>query len=156
MEQIETTQRTILVADDNQSVVMILERVLKHEGYAVITAGDGLEALEKAFAHRPDVILLDIVMPILDGYEVCRRLHAHADTTKIPVVFLTVKGQVNALPSDLKDRQILEGRIQERLDGFDAGAIDFLCKPIIAKDVIARVNKIVRVLSPRDTRRAQS
>jgi two-component system alkaline phosphatase synthesis response regulator PhoP/two-component system response regulator VicR len=134
------TETHILVVDDNRSVVRIIQVLLQKEGFEVLTAFDGLEALQKAQEEKPDLIILDVVMPKMDGYEVCRLLQDDPDTAAIPVLMLTVKGQVD--DPDL-DERALEMGIQERMDGYDAGALEFLSKPIKAKELLDRVKTLL-------------
>jgi DNA-binding response OmpR family regulator len=136
------SKRRILVVDDNHSVVKLLELVLQKEGYTVLSAFDGLEGYQAACREKPDLILLDVIMPEMDGYEVCRRLQAREDTENIPVIFLTVKGDVDGVTSRQK-KWIISQRIQERIEGFQAGAIEFLCKPIVAKEVLKQVKQVL-------------
>lgn len=134
------TETHILVVDDNRSVVRIIQVLLQKEGFEVLTAFDGLEALQKAQEEKPDLIILDVVMPKMDGYEVCRLLQDDPDTAAIPVLMLTVKGQVD--DPDLDERALDTG-IQERMDGYEAGAIEFLSKPIKAKELLDRVKTLL-------------
>src|SRR5947209_4054610 len=103
----------ILIVDDNETNRDILKVLLTGHGYDVLHAGDGEEALAVATEHLPDLILLDVMMPKLDGIEVCRRLKANAALPFIPIILLTAK-------SDSKDV----------VDGLDAGADEYLSKPI--------------------------
>ncbi len=130
----------ILVVDDNQSLVRIIEALLERRGYEVLTAFDGMEGLDRAREAKPDLIILDIVMPRLDGYEVCRLLQNNVDTAAIPILMLTAKGQVD--DPDIDD-QTLDTRIQERMAGFDVGAIDFISKPVKAKELEERVKSLL-------------
>ncbi|MCK0439706.1 response regulator transcription factor [Gordonia alkaliphila] len=119
----------ILVVDDDRAVRESLRRSLTFNGYTVETAGDGLEALEKVVADRPDLIVLDVMMPRLDGLEVCRRLRAAGDD--LPILVLTARDSVS-----------------ERVSGLDAGADDYLPKPFAMEELLARL----RALSRRTTR----
>lgn len=132
----------ILVVDDNRSIVRIIEGVLIHEGYQVVTAYDGVEALDKARLHKPDLIVLDIVMPNMDGYEACRRLQSDKLTMHIPVLMLTVKGNIedDPRPDSLREWQ---AKVQERMRGFDVGAVEFMSKPVKAKELVARVKAVL-------------
>ena len=132
----------ILVVDDNHSIVRIIEQVLQNQGYQVLTAFDGDEGLKKAQQEKPDLIILDIVMPGMDGYAVCRHLQRERATASIPVIMLTVKGQVEEL-NTLEDKKALVIRVQERMAGYDAGAVEFLSKPITAKQLIERVKRVL-------------
>ena len=118
----------ILVVDDILPNVKLLEAKLKNEYYEVFTATSGQEALEKAAAERPDLILLDIMMPGMDGYEVCRRLKADKNLTHIPIVMVTA----------LTDPE-------DKVRGLEAGADDFLSKPINDTALMARVRSLVRL-----------
>jgi DNA-binding response OmpR family regulator len=134
------TKARIVIVDDNRSVVRIIQVLLQKEGFEVFTAFDGLEGLQKVREEKPDLIILDIVMPRMDGYEVCRLLQDDPDTATIPVLILTVKGQVD--DPDL-DERTLETSIRERMEGYEAGAVEFLSKPIKAKELLARVKTLL-------------
>jgi len=132
--------KSILVVDDNQSLVRLLEGVLKRNGYDVLTAFDGVEGLRAARRHKPDLVILDIVMPKMDGYEVCRELQQDSETASIPVIMLTVKGQVD---EPVIGETSLGARVQERLAGFEVGALDFISKPVKAADLLDRVRNLL-------------
>jgi putative two-component system response regulator len=118
----------ILVADDTESVRSLFDKLLTSDGHDVVSACDGVGALEAVRHHRPDVILLDVNMPAMDGLEVCRRLKADPATRLTPVVMVT--GQ-----SDLSDR----------LKGIEAGADEFLSKPVHPQELRVRVRSLSRV-----------
>jgi two-component system cell cycle response regulator len=118
----------ILVVDDIEANIRLLEAKLTSEYYEVITASDGLVALDLAVSADPDIILLDVMMPGLDGFEVCRRLKQDPATRHIPVVMVTA----------------LDGR-RDRLTGLEAGADDFLTKPIDDIALFARVRSLSRL-----------
>jgi two-component system cell cycle response regulator len=118
----------ILVVDDIQANVDVLEAKLSAEYYDVITATRGLKGFDLARREKPDIILLDVMMPDMDGFEVCRRLKADAETRHIPVLMLTA----------------LDGRA-DRLRGLDVGAEDFLTKPIDDVQLMARVRSLGRL-----------
>jgi adenylate cyclase len=120
----------ILVVDDTPSNVKLLADVLGARGYAVITAASGAEALETVDRERPDLVLLDVMMPGMSGYDVCRKLRANPATTMLPVVMVT------ALDPG-----------QERVKGIEAGADDFLSKPIHQPEILARVRSLLRIKS---------
>lgn len=138
-------QKRILVVDDNRSVVMLTEGVLRNEGFQVSTAFDGIDGLEKAVREKPDLIILDIEMPVMDGYEVCRRLQQNAPTAKIPILMLTVRGQLDTVPH--QDKRTYESRLAERNRGFEVGAIEFMSKPVQAKTLVAQVKRILWIYS---------
>ena len=113
----------ILLVDDDPGNLQILHHVLDGRGYKIFIAKNGESALSIARKLRPDLILLDIRMPIMDGYEVCRELGADPSTSEIPVIFL----------SALDDTQ-------SKVHGLELGAVDYITKPFQAEEVIARVN----------------
>ncbi|OON78897.1 response regulator transcription factor [Streptomyces tsukubensis] len=119
----------VLVADDEPEVRAAVEDGLTVEGYEVRGAGDGLAALTESATWQPDVIVLDIMMPVLDGLGVCRRLRAAGDRT--PVLVLTALDAVS-----------------ERVDGLDAGADDYLVKPFALDELVARVRALLRRAAP--------
>jgi len=126
----------ILVVDDNVSLVRMLEGVLHRQDFEVAVAYDGVQALAQVRAQTPDLIVLDIVMPRMDGYEVCRRLHDDPATAAIPVILLTVKGQVD---DPELDHAGLDARIAEQMAGYDVGAVDFIPKPVKAGELLERI-----------------
>ncbi len=130
----------ILVVDDNRSIVRLIEALLQKEGFTVLTAFDGLVGLRKAQEERPDLVILDIIMPKMDGYEVARLLQANPDTATIPLLMLTVKGQVD---DPNLDSEAIETGIREQMDGYEAGATEFLNKPIKAKELLHRVKTLL-------------
>ena len=118
----------ILVVDDIEPNVRLLEAKLTAEYYEVVTATNGVEALAKAAAESPDIILLDVMMPGMDGFQVCRRLKDDLATRHIPVVLITA----------------LDGR-EDRIAGLDAGAHEFLTKPIDDVMLLSRVRSLTRL-----------
>ncbi len=134
------TKARILVVDDDRPTVMIISSILKKQGYEVFTAFDGMNGLRKAHEVKPDLVVLDIMMPLMNGYEVCRRLQSNPDTADIAVLMLTAKGRIDAEAE--KPKQYFD-RIQDRLRGFDSGAMDFLTKPVKAKEVVRRVKALL-------------
>ena len=112
----------ILVVDDTPASLRLLTQLLSEHGYRVRPASDGTLALKSVVAKPPGLILLDVNMPGMDGYEVCRRLKAEARTNRIPVIFISASGDT--------------GR---KLDGFEAGGIDYITKPFEAEEVLARI-----------------
>ena len=123
-EMIVSTQPLILVADDEPRITKLVSIALSEEGFRVITASGGGEALAKAEEYRPDVVLLDIVMPDLDGIEVMRQLRA---TRPVPVILLTAKGST-----------------ADKAKGLDLGADDYVAKPFHPDELAARVRAVLR------------
>jgi adenylate cyclase len=129
----------ILVVDDTPPNVKLLADLLTAKGYAVVTAASGAEALARIEAERPDLVLLDVVMPGLSGYEVCQRIRANSAGGLLPVIMVT------ALDPG-----------QERVRGLEAGADDFLTKPINQAELLARVRSLLRIKTLYDTVQAQA
>jgi len=118
-----STPARILVVDDFPTNLHLLEGILLKQGYDVRLAPDGAFALQFVQTQQPDLILLDVNMPEIDGYEVCRRIKTDPDTQAIPVVFISALGET-----------------QDKLKGFAAGGVDYIAKPFHAEEVLARVN----------------
>jgi len=137
-----SSRARILVVDDNRSLVRVLERVLESEGFEVLTALDGPQGLRKARDEKPDLIILDVIMPDMDGYEVCRRLRRDRDTARIAVLMLT--------RLDLKR---FTSPDHERVEGVEAGPIDYLSKPVTAKGLVDRVRDLLSLGRPEEERR---
>jgi DNA-binding response OmpR family regulator len=114
----------ILVVDDDTTVSEVVARYLERDGYAVETVADGRDALERALAAPPDLVVLDLMLPGIDGLEVCRRLRALAP---VPIVILTARSQET-----------------DRIVGLDLGADDYVSKPFSTKELVARVRAVLR------------
>jgi two-component system alkaline phosphatase synthesis response regulator PhoP len=121
----------ILVVDDEIYIVHILDFSLGMEGYEVLTALDGEQALERAHAEHPDLIVLDIMMPKLDGYETCKMLKADPATKDIPVILLSAKGR----------------NVDQKV-GFEVGASDYITKPFSPRKLVERINALLGQTSP--------
>jgi two-component system, OmpR family, response regulator MprA len=121
---IEHSER-ILVVEDDRSVRDAVERALRFEGYHVATARDGAEALSAVLNDPPDAIVLDVMMPHVDGLEACRRIRARGDST--PILILTARHEVS-----------------DRVEGLDAGADDYLVKPFALDELLARIRALLR------------
>jgi CheY-like chemotaxis protein len=131
-----------LVVDDNRSTVRMLQLILHGEGYHVETAYEGYEALEKAPAAKPDIILLDVIMPGMNGHEVCEQLQSYPETKRPLVVFLTVKGSLD-MPETAA--AVMAQSIEDWGKGFDAGAVGFISKPFSASDILAEVTRALAI-----------
>ncbi len=123
---------TILVAEDDRQVREALGRILRFEGYEVVTVNDGAAALEAVDEHDPAAVVLDVMMPFVDGLETCRRLRARADHR--PVLMLTARDAVS-----------------DRVAGLDAGADDYLPKPFSLEELLARLRALLRRATSRST-----
>jgi class 3 adenylate cyclase/CheY-like chemotaxis protein len=132
-------QAKVLVVDDTPHNVKLLTDLLGVKGYAVASAATGEEALAKLAGEKPDLVLLDVMMPGLSGYDVCQRIRANPETALLPVVLVTSL-----------DPQ------QERVKGIEAGADDFLSKPINQPELFARVRSLLRVKALQDEVRRQA
>jgi adenylate cyclase len=129
----------ILVVDDTPRNVKLLADLLAVKGYSVVTALSGPEALHKIEQEQPDLVLLDVVMPEMSGYEVCRKLRETPETGILPVVMVTALDPA-----------------EERIKGIEAGADDFLTKPINQAELLARVKSLLRIKELYDTVQAQA
>lgn len=116
---------TILVAEDDPEIRTALERIFTYEGYSVHTANDGAAALEAVASHSPDLVVLDVMMPFVDGLEVCRRMRSRGDRT--PILMLTAREET-----------------ADRVAGLDAGADDYLAKPFELDELLARIRALLR------------
>lgn len=122
----------VLVVDDTPGNLQVVAEVLEQNGFEAALAADGALALEFAARERPDLILLDVLMPGLDGLEVCRRLKASEKTRSIPVIFLTALAEC-----------------EQVVQGFDAGGVDYVSKPFHAAELLARVRTHVELARAR-------
>lgn len=127
------TDAKILMVDDDRAVVELMAAVLGKAGYRFASAHDGIEGLEKAKEILPDLVILDISMPKMDGLEMCRRLRAEPETQRIPVVMFT----------GLADRSL-------RVKGLSAGANDFLTKPVDNTEILVRVGNLLKIKKYQD------
>ncbi len=122
------TQAKILVVDDEEKNVKLMEAILLPRGYEIVKAYNGEEALQQVAKQVPDLILLDVMMPIMNGFEVCKKLKDDPETRLIPIVIMTALGQV-----------------EDRVRGIEAGADDFLTKPVNRDELLARIQTSLRL-----------
>ena len=127
-----TSQPRVLVVDDDAGIASSLRRALLYEGYAVTVAADGDAALQRAHTDAPDLVILDVMLPGIDGIEVCRRLRADDD---VPVLMLTARDAT-----------------ADRVVGLDSGADDYLVKPFAYEELLARVRALLRRKPARSSR----
>jgi len=126
----------VLVVEDDRNVADVVVRYLEREGFDVVGVGDGYEALTRAEAEPPDIVVLDLMLPGLDGLEVCRRLRA---STPVPVIMLTARGEED-----------------DRIAGFEVGADDYVSKPFSPRELTARVKAVLRRASSPTIRAVES
>ena len=115
---------SVLVVEDDRNIAELLQMYLEKEGYAVTVANDGGQGLSKFRAIKPDLVLLDVMMPIMDGWAVCKAIRAESQT---PVIMLTAKGETD-----------------DKVAGLKSGADDYITKPIERKEVLARIEAVLR------------
>lgn len=125
MQQPTAAKKRVLVVDDERHIVRLVQVNLERQGYEVLTAYDGVECLEKAKAERPDLIVLDVMMPRMDGFEALQRLKTDPETSHIPVIMLTARAQ---------DRDVLKG--------YQYGADLYLTKPFSPLELISLVKRV--------------
>ena len=118
-------RKKILVVDDEDDILNFLELVLSEKGYDVATASGGQEALTKAQLERPDLVLLDIMMPQMDGWEVLKLLRVDEDTAEVPVAMLSARTEA-----------------RDRVQGLQEGAIDYICKPFSLSELLGKIEAI--------------
>ena len=122
-----SAKEKILIVDDEKDIVKLLEYNLKKEGFRTVTAYDGNEALEKAGREHPDLILLDVMLPEVDGLEVCKQIKKDPATRTVPVIMLTARSQET-----------------DKVIGLELGADDYVTKPFGVRELLARVKALLR------------
>ena len=115
---------SVLIVEDDRNIAELLQMYLEKEGYAATVAGDGGKGLEKFRAIKPDLVLLDVMMPVMDGWSLCRAIRAESQT---PVIMLTAKGETD-----------------DKVTGLKTGADDYITKPFEMKEVLARIEAVLR------------
>ena len=123
----------ILIVEDEKDIIKMLDYNLKKEGYRVIDARDGEDAIDSALRHHPDLILLDLMLPGIDGLEVCKTLKKEDKTAKIPVIMLTAKSQES-----------------DKVVGLEMGADDYVTKPFSPRELIARIKAVLRRVNEKE------
>ena len=120
--------KTVLIVEDDRHIAELLQMYLEKEGYAVTIASDGGQGLTKFRAIKPDLVLLDVMMPVMDGWAVCRNIRSES---RVPVIMLTAKGELD-----------------DKVNGLKAGADDYITKPFEMREVLARIEAVMRRSSP--------
>ncbi|MFB3896678.1 MAG: response regulator transcription factor [bacterium] len=128
--------KKVLVVDDEQDVLELLTYNLKQSGYEVLSAEDGKEALWKVRVFSPDAIVLDIMLPVIDGLEVCKTLKKDPQSSKIPIIMLTARGNE-----------------ADRIKGFESGADDYLVKPFSVRELILRIKRLLESDSKKSSKK---
>ncbi len=118
--------KTVLIVDDEPNIVLSVEFLMKREGHEVRTAGDGQEALDKIADDRPDLVILDVMMPRKNGFEVCAEIRTNPELAGLPILMLTAKG-----------------REAEMKKGLSLGADAYITKPFSTRDLVAKVNELL-------------
>lgn len=122
--------KKILIVEDEANIRELLRLYLEREGYTVLEAENGVEGIKKWKSDKPDMLLLDVMMPVMDGWAVCREIRAESD---VPIIMLTAKGET-----------------ADRVSGLEMGADDYIVKPLEMPEVIARVRAVFRRMAPND------
>ncbi|WP_283673135.1 response regulator transcription factor [Butyricicoccus sp. Marseille-Q5471] len=123
--------KKILIVEDEENIRELLRLYLEREGYAVIEAANGVEGIRCWKSEKPDMLLLDVMMPVMDGWAVCKEIRADSD---VPIIMLTAKGET-----------------MDRVGGLEMGADDYIVKPLDMREVIARVRAVFRRMTPEET-----
>jgi len=119
-------EKKILVIEDDPAISRLVDYSLRHEGYTVLSASNGLEGIRKAHNEAPDLIILDVMLPGMDGFEICHRLRAETDTAQLPILMFSAKAQEVDKDTVLK-----------------VGADDYLPKPAAPAEIVSRVEKLL-------------
>jgi DNA-binding response OmpR family regulator len=116
------SKKKILLVDDSSTVLLLHKMMLSDRGYELLTARNGQEAVDKALAERPDLIVMDVIMPKMSGFEACRALRAREETRGVPILLVTTRGA----PHEVKE-------------GFDSGCTDYITKPFNGDELLAKL-----------------
>ena len=127
LQRLSDTRQKILIVDDELDALTALKRALESDNYNVVEAVDGLSAIKKIKTEKPDIVLLDLMMPEIDGFEVCKRLKSDPLYKHVPIIMLTAKGENN-----------------DKIEGIEIGADDYICKPFDVDELVLRINNILR------------
>lgn len=116
--------KKILLVDDSSTALLLEQMILQESTYQLVTARDGREAIQKAVTERPDLILMDVVMPYLNGFDACRELRRREETSAIPIILVTTRGEQQSVEH-----------------GFASGCTDYLTKPLDASELLSKVRR---------------
>ncbi|NOR17050.1 response regulator [candidate division WOR-3 bacterium] len=131
IRKLSDTRTKILIVDDELDTLLPLKRALEMDDFNVIDAQDGVEALEKVRSEIPDLVLLDLMLPKINGFEVCQRLKHDEATSSIPIIMLTAKGETS-----------------DKVEGIEIGADDYVTKPFNLDELKARIKAVLRRTTP--------
>jgi len=118
--------KKILLVDDSETILQMEHMILQHDGYELVTARDGQEGVVKALELKPDLILMDVIMPRLDGFAAVRRLREHPDTSRVPIVMVTTKAEAESMET-----------------GYESGCSDYIIKPIDRVELVTKVKNLL-------------
>jgi len=118
--------KKILLVEDSETILEMERMILQQDRYEVVTARDGQEGVTKALALKPDLILMDVIMPRLDGFAAVRRLREHSDTNRVPIVMVTSKAEAESLET-----------------GYESGCSDYIIKPIDRMELVAKIKNLL-------------
>ena len=127
LEELSDTRQKILIVDDELDALTALKRALEADNYNIVEAADGLSAIEKVKTEKPDVVLLDLMMPEMDGIEACKHLKSDPKYKHIPIIMLTAKGEID-----------------NKIEGIEMGADDYVTKPFNLHELKARIKMVLR------------
>ncbi len=120
-------RKKVLVVDDSRTAQMMTALIVSKASFEVLTASDGEEGVQKALAEKPDIILMDVMMPKMDGFEACRALRANDATREIPIIMVTTRGEADKVEV-----------------GYDAGCTDYVTKPINSVELLAKLRNYLQ------------
>lgn len=121
-----TNRKRALIVDDSQTSLLVESSILRRSNFDIVTAGDGAEAVEKAVALLPDIIVMDVIMPKMDGFSACRQLRSDPRTSEIPIILVTTRGEEEHVAT-----------------GYLAGCSDYVTKPVDSLELVEKVRNLV-------------
>ncbi len=118
--------KKILIVDDSKTALMMSQMILRNKPFEVVTANNGLEAVEKAVSDQPDLILMDLCMPEMDGFEAVKEIRARGETNAIPIIMVTTKGEAESVEL-----------------GYETGCNDYVTKPVSSVELVSKINNLI-------------